>query len=367
MPAVAEVSIRPPIGYDQYPTTTWAGGWPLFLGGSRLTGKLMIEIVLKHADLARMRFAHSPVRELIASLRVLNDHRRRPVYHGWLTGIGEQLRGVRLDLLVALAAGPHPPDFLTPSPTAAWGVLAEELAAVAAASAPAVRAGLEAGHRGRAVPAAARALYDDPAGQLPVVVEEMNRYWQVAIEPIWQRLRALCAADVSYRLEQVAVGGVARVLGGLHSTVSFAQDRLLVERPGRGRRRIDLDGSGILLIPCAFAWPALTVHPAHLSSVDSLSLIYPPRGVAELWQSTPAGETGALSALLGRTRATLLAALGLPTTTTELAHQLDMSAAAISQHLKILKACGLVAAHRRGRTVLYHRTAAASALLAATG
>ena len=33
----------------------------------------MIEIVLVHSDLARLRFAHSPIEELVASLRVLQD------------------------------------------------------------------------------------------------------------------------------------------------------------------------------------------------------------------------------------------------------------------------------------------------------
>ena len=33
----------------------------------------MIELVLAHTDLARVRFAHSPVRELVASLLVLQD------------------------------------------------------------------------------------------------------------------------------------------------------------------------------------------------------------------------------------------------------------------------------------------------------
>ena len=65
----------------------------------------------------------------------------------------------------------------------------------------------------------------------------------------------------------------------------------------------------------------------------------------------------------GRTRATLLATLALPRTTTQLAAQLGLSPAAVSQHLKILKDTALVAAHRRGRMVHYQRTPAASALL----
>ena len=41
----------------------------------------MIELVLDHSDLARVRFAHSPVRELATSLLVLQDPSRR-VMHG---------------------------------------------------------------------------------------------------------------------------------------------------------------------------------------------------------------------------------------------------------------------------------------------
>ena len=56
---------------------------------------VMIEIMLAHSDLARVRFAHSPVGELVASLRVLQDPGRqlmygrcwRPPDPGW-TGCG---------------------------------------------------------------------------------------------------------------------------------------------------------------------------------------------------------------------------------------------------------------------------------------
>jgi hypothetical protein len=63
----------------------------------------MIEIVLAHTDLARVRFAHSPVEELVASLRVLHGPRRQHMYGGWLSAVQGQLSGLRLDLLTALA------------------------------------------------------------------------------------------------------------------------------------------------------------------------------------------------------------------------------------------------------------------------
>jgi DNA-binding transcriptional ArsR family regulator len=203
-------------------------------------------------------------------------------------------------------------------------------------------------------------LYDDPAGQLPAVVQELARYWQAAIEPVWQRVRGLCSADVAYRMEQFANGGVAQVLGDLHPDLGFSGELLLVDKPHHCSHRFDLAGAGIVLAPCAFTWPSLIVG---CCGVDQPVLIYPPRGVAELWEGTVAEQPDPLSALVGRTRANLLGILALPSTTTQLAERLDLSPAAVSQHLKILKDAGLVTAHRRGRMVLYQRTPADRGLI----
>jgi hypothetical protein len=53
----------------------------------------MIELVLAHADLARVRFAHSPIHELAASLLVLQDPSRRPMYGDWLSLVRPRLDG----------------------------------------------------------------------------------------------------------------------------------------------------------------------------------------------------------------------------------------------------------------------------------
>ena len=323
----------------------------------------MIEITLAHSDLARVRFAHSPVEELVASLRVLQDPGRQLMYGRWVSATRDRLGGLRLDLLAALApTGRYLPAFLFPPPTRPWGVLSEELEVIAASPPAVVRAELDKVREGAPLPAVLAPLYDDPAGQLPAVVEEMGRYWEAAIEPVWPRVRGLCAADLAYRMEQFADGGLARVLGDLHPDLGFADELLRVDKPHHCSHRFDLAGSGIVLVPCAFTWPSLSVD---CCGVDQPGLVYPPRGVAELWEDTMAEQPDPLSALVGRTRATLLAALALPSSTTQLATQLDLSPAAVSQHLKILKDTALVSAHRRGRMVLYQRTPAASALLAA--
>jgi hypothetical protein len=142
----------------------------------------MIEIVLAHSDLARVRFAHSPVEELVASLRVLQDPGRQPMYGRWLSAVRPRLGGLRLELLAALApTGRYLPDFLFPPPTEPWGVLAEELDAVAASPPALVRADLDKVREERPLPAVLRPLYDDPAAHLPSVAEELRRYWQAAL------------------------------------------------------------------------------------------------------------------------------------------------------------------------------------------
>jgi Family of unknown function (DUF5937) len=222
----------------------------------------MIEIVLANTDLARVRFAHSPVTELVASFRVLHDPSRDFMYGTWLSAVRGELGGLRLELLTALArTGRFLPDFLLSPPTEPWGVLADELDVVAATAPAVVRADLEELCDGQPLPAVLRPLYEDPATHLPAVVQEMRRYWHVAVEPVWQRLRALSMADLSYRMERFADGGIARVFGDLHPDVAFEHDRLQIDKPQHNSHRhsLDLAGTGIVLVPCGFTWPTLIV------------------------------------------------------------------------------------------------------------
>ena len=323
----------------------------------------MTEIVLAPADVARIRFAHSPIRELLASLQVLRDPHRRYMYGGWLSAVRGRMRGAQLARLWALAPSSRQPipGFLFPPLTEPWAALADELETVAASPSAAVRAGLETAYPG-GPPAVLRPLHDDPARHLPGLVQELDRYWRAALHPVWQRVRALSMADVAYRTERFAAGGLVRVMEDLHPEVSLDRDRLRIVTPRPTHPSFGLAGDGIVLVPCVFSWPALVVG---CGVTGQATLTYPTRGVAELWRDAPAGPTDPLSALVGRTRAALLATLGLPRSTTQLAGQLEVSPAAVSQHLKVLKDTALVTARRRGRMVLYQRTAAATSLLAA--
>ena len=63
-----------------------------------------------------------------------------------------------------------------------------------------------------------------------------------------------------------------------------------------------------------------------------------------------------MAELLGPPRARLLALLDRPASTTELAHRLAVSPSAVSQHLRVLRAAGLLSKARSGRSVLYLRS-----------
>jgi DNA-binding transcriptional ArsR family regulator len=322
----------------------------------------MIEYVLGQADVARVRFAQPVLYEVVASLRAVRDQRHL-MFGGWLRGAAPRLRGVRLDLLTALVPpGPLVPDYLLAD--VPGGDIEVELEALREASPAVVRAELDQLRRGGAVPSPLRPLYDDPARHLPAVADELRRYWQAAIEPLWPRIRAVGLADIGYRLDRFASGGVAQLLSGLNPDVAFDGDTITVRRAGTARGL--LDGRGVVLVPSVFVWPGvLCSGPAARQTV----ICYAPRGVADVGAGpSGAGAPGrpdSLTAVVGRTRARLLAALDLPATTTQLAARLAVTPSAVSQHLKILKESALVDSRRTGRVVLYQRTPAATDLLAA--
>jgi DNA-binding transcriptional ArsR family regulator len=95
------------------------------------------------------------------------------------------------------------------------------------------------------------------------------------------------------------------------------------------------------------------------------ALIYTPRGLGSLWAPAAEGDGDgeALAALLGRRRAAILATLGTPAATSDLARRLGASPAGVNEHLGVLRRAGLVRAARDGRRVLYSRTPTGDALL----
>ncbi|GAA3283156.1 helix-turn-helix transcriptional regulator [Dactylosporangium vinaceum] len=319
----------------------------------------MIELFFAPGDLARVRFARSPMQELVNSLRVGGRADRARMHQPWVRSVRGAVGALELELLPALLRDSrYVPDFLTPPPDPAGVTFESELARVRATPGEAVRAQLAS----LGPHPALRDLREDPERHLGRLAVELRRYWAAAIEPIWPRLVGLVNAEIGYRADQLTAGGVVRVLGNLHPELEYAEDALRILWP-TWQSQSRLDGAGVLLVPCVFAWPSLLVDAA----AQCPTIAYSPRGVGRVWDGSGRASGAPVADLLGRSRAALLAWLDLPLSTTQVARELGLSAAAVSEHLAVLRRSGLVTSRRSGRQVLYQRTALGTDLLGATG
>ncbi|MFD4132387.1 DUF5937 family protein [Streptomyces goshikiensis] len=321
------------------------------------------ELSFSAADLAQTRFAVSPMWEVVTSYRLLKETTEPPLHRRWAAQVRPRLLRAGLDRgwLAALVPGDgYLADFLNPTPAGPFPALADELAAIRRSTPEQVRADL-ATLRLKSGPSTRRRLFhEEPEAALEKVTAEIETYWELALAPYWPRVRQLLEADVFHRARQVAEHGSAHVLNELHESVRWNAGTLsLVRRHCRLTR--DQTGSGLLLVPSAFAWPRVLTRSV---PPEPPQLAYPARGIGALWEPrTPGPAADAVAAVLGRSRAQLLAELDVPASTTQLARSCGLSAAGVSQHLTALRNAGLVTGHRNGRSVLYARTAVADALL----
>ncbi|MDG4787838.1 ArsR family transcriptional regulator [Micromonospora sp. WMMD1102] len=162
-----------------------------------------------------------------------------------------------------------------------------------------------------------------------------------------------------FRARRLADSGPQRMFAELDPTVSWSDGVLAVDRPDLDLH-YQLGGRGLVLVPSLFAWPNVFVKA---SEPWAPVLRYSARGVGSMWHTDqPAPE---LALVLGRARASLLAELATPSTTTSLARRTGLASSGVSAHLSRLAAAGLVARQRAGRLVFYVRTARADALFGA--
>lgn len=314
----------------------------------------MVAIGLSAPAMARIRIGVSGLWEVVAGVRILRDRGVPEVHQRWAARV--RLAPGLLPQLVARTGG-YTPDFLTPPPTGLSADLDRDLTGLRATPPEVVRAHLDLmpGER----PALVRDLYADPAAGLSRLTAEIAAFWQAAIAPDWPRMQALLEAEVNRRARRLAETGSAAILNDLHPAVTWTGSRLDVDQQHCVAADVP-DAAGLVLVPSVFVWPS--VMTAWAGGVPQLA--YPARGVATLWERSSRAPD-ALGAVIGRGRARLLAELGAPLSTTELARRTGITPGGVSQQLSALRAAGLVVTHRQGRAVLNSRTATADALLRA--
>lgn len=302
----------------------------------------MLRIHFTGADLARVRLATDPdpLWELCLSIHQLRSRRGEATLGDWRTEVCDVLgpaHPAREDVDILLRLNPpsgYFPDFLTPA--AAQLGFEAGLAAIAETPQSVIRRDLDRLNRERP------ALPVDV--EMTVLLRALERYRQVALDPVWERVRAAVEADLSQRRQQLAHNGVEGLLSGLSPAVTWS-DGVLEVAGYRADREVHLDGRGITLIPSYFKAPG---RPIGLADPQ-----LPPVLVYAVDRLTPAaaGRAGALAELIGRTRASVLEAAEKGGTTGEVARRLGISQASASQHLSVLREAGLVLSVREGNRV----------------
>ncbi len=323
---------------------------------------MAISLGFSLADLARCRFAVSPVFETLAAIRVATGPQGPGCHRRWLESVRPALETLDLRAITVLQPRRgYTPDFLGPPPLAPVGRFEAELARIAATPGPVVRNEIELSLRdtpGSRETEFGRLLLGDPSEVLSFLTAVIEAAWHALVEPVWPRVRALLEADVAYQSRRLAEGGLDRMLADLHPTLRWT-GHTLIRDPG-GDEHHELDGCGVLLMPSVFKWEEVVVitEPPWQPTV-----VYPARGLGGLWEPARGTRAAALARLLGHTRATLLTGLDEPASTTWLAHRHGLAAGTVSEHLTVLRDSGLVTGARHRHEIRYRRTGMGTALV----
>lgn len=321
-----------------------------------------MQVAFAASVVARVRFTISPMWQVGTGFRLVRSAATDPVHRPWLDQVRPRVSAAGLEngwLAALIPPSGFVADLLNPTPAGPAPTLQEELAAIAATPAHLVSRDVARLRETSARSARLRALDADPCASMARVVEEIDLFWRIALAPYWDRIRATLEADVFHRARHVAEYGVGHLLNDLHPLLSWEDDVLRLVRRRLSPPRDPDAPTGLFLLPCAFKGPGLATL---LSADEPWQIAYRARAIGQLWERPAASGTAALAAVVGRARATLLAELQTPTTTSDLARRTGMSMSGVSQNLTALRAAGFVSANRAGRHVLYARTAIGDSL-----
>ncbi len=309
--------------------------------------------------LAESRFVISPLAEATASLIALErGTAAHPGDRTWLDAHHAAYRArLAADpvtaLLVRAALGRHwIADLLTVAPDGEGEpALGEELARIRERLPEVARADLTVSLGGPLPASLHRSDLPDRAADL------LDWVWQEAVLPYWPRRRQILEADVVARTRQLSQGGWAAALGDMRPGMRWlGEGRLQINAYNYPPRKIA--GAQLLFVPVTPGQGWVSWDEPHRYAV-----IYPCSGV--LADPGPAPVPAALGALLGPARAGVLVLLETPKSTTQLVALTGQGLGSVGRHLRVLLEARLVQRRRAGRSVLYYRTAAGDALLAA--
>lgn len=189
-----------------------------------------------------------------------------------------------------------------------------------------------------------RDFADDPAARRGVL-DDVVAYYRSAMAPVWSNIQAHLDADHAARAATMAARGVHGLLSTLHPDIHWDPPTLTF--PCFLDVNLRLDGRGLVLAPTFFLRQPLTLADAQKARPLILAYPAPLSAVGPQDFLPSAAPDQGLGALLGATRAQLLSAIGRGLTNTgALARAAGISAAAVSQHTRVLREAGMIVTRR---------------------
>ncbi|MEU1469298.1 winged helix-turn-helix domain-containing protein [Streptomyces sp. NPDC005761] len=328
----------------------------------------MLRVHFTSEDLARVRVAPGPdfLWEISNSVQTLQRRDGERVFGTWRRWVRPRLSASPRLLSSLLPPRGYSPDFLTPT-SGDRATLQAALDTLMSTPRPRLRTDLTHLAGSFQLPGWVGSLAGGDTDTLRRLGGALGTYQREALAPYWRRVHAHIDADRAVRLHSLLDGGTEGLLTGLGPQFRWRPPVLEVTYPVD--QHLHLGGRGLVLQPSFFCWPTpITLADGDLPPV----LVYPIHhapdwaGPAPVPGPRPTNDTGPLGPLLGHTRAGVLRATRTGCSTVEAARLLDVTHPAVSQHLNVLRAAGLVATVRRAGRSFHVATAEGRALLAST-
>ncbi len=316
----------------------------------------MLRIHFGAEDLVRTTLSSEPdpLWEVLLSLHMLQVDDGPVPYGAWRERISRKLPGGVVGPLLTLAPPVgYSPDFLTPSSH----LTDFDDAVDQILSTPRRRIRTDLSRLTIMRPTTDLEWVKELAGGRPDSLrrlgDSIHLYHRTALAPYWPSLRAAVQADNRVRSQQLSSGGMAAILESIHPQARW-QNHVL-EIPTFPDREMHLNGRGLRLQASYFCWNnPTTLMDDELPPVLVFPIDRTRRLLGADWIAGTAHEH--LAALLGRTRATVLAMTVAGSTTTQLAHACNISLASASHQTAILREAGLITSHRQGKFVTHRAT-----------
>ncbi|MEO0565729.1 MAG: hypothetical protein AAF125_26715, partial [Chloroflexota bacterium] len=294
----------------------------------------MITIKLTVEDLARIRFAISPMGVTTISYRTVlfPDWYKR--HREWATQAVAKIGDADLTVLGLVHPDPrgfYIPDFLTPIPRRPMESVEAEIEMLARTSIDVLRADAdEALHAAYSPRDAARITHF--VKQVPTMRDQLTadiwHYWEQVVRPSWREIEAILEGDILFHTQQMGKFGVDHMLANLAHDVAYSDGLLTINTKCQEHQM--LTGQGIVLCPNPFA------HRTWFQCMGDgpIMLIYPARGAGNLRKTmSEQADNTRLSAMIGVTKAQILGEADHPISTIELAERLSLTSGAVSQHI----------------------------------